>query len=132
MNRQVPPPLVERVVEADERHIEFTWSAAAVLPDLLVALGSSGYLLAQATRFRRAYSDEARAEALAALASDHRVREALVFRLDPEHAECLEASLQILNVEPERCRRDGCNSYEEPGTGLCAAHFEVADVAVRL
>lgn len=126
MNRTVPPPLVERVVEGPDYWVELTWSAADVLPAILSALGSSGFLLAQATRYRQSQSPEARAEALARLASDHRVQDAFTFRLHPDAGDSLELALS-LNLEPETCRRDGCGDLEEGRTGLCAGHLEALD-----
>jgi hypothetical protein len=125
----VPPPLVERIIDGSEYSVALTWNAEAVLPALLEALGSSGYLRAQAARFRQSTSFAAKADALRILAADFRVQESLVFHLDPSAAEGTEAALAINSVEPDRCMRGECNAYALDLSGLCAEHLDAEPVA---
>lgn len=130
-NRTTPPPLVERVIEGEEFHVDLVWHAEAVLPALLEALGSSAYLLGQVARWRCTNSPEGRDEALAAIANTPAVREALTFHLSQEAADAHAGAMNINAALPETCNRSGCFDLTDNGTGWCDGHVDAEPILSR-
>lgn len=130
-NRTTPPPLVERVIEGQEFHVDLVWHAEAVLPALLEALGSSAALLGQAARWRCTNSAEGREEALEAIANAPAVREALTFRLSHEGADALAVAMDRAAALPDTCNRGDCLNLTDNGTGWCDPHVDAEPILSR-